>query len=486
MSYFLFDTNSSLDLFWQLFYFFLVLGVILVIISQNRQPLKAVNWILVLILVPPVGLFLYFFFGIEFRGKPLIPLRRFQRIMSMDYPGRGELPPQVEVDNDSYKSIFSIPEKQLGVPLTTISDIKFFTQAKNKYEALLQDIKEARHHIHIQYYIIVDDNIGHRLKEALIAKAAEGVMVRVLYDHLGSLKTKRAFWKELKQGGVEVGAFLPVVFPFLTNKANYRNHRKIVVIDGKTGYFGGMNVADRYIHGTKSGVWKDSHFRIEGDGVKLLENAFMVDWYIATRRLLPKSIYDTETQKGLSASVPSIPALFFPTSPTDQWFILQQVMTKALLTAKRSIHIVTPYLLPPEPLNRALIGAALAGVEVKILIPDIADVRFVTPAMLSYTEEMVKSGIKIMRYTKGFNHSKIMVIDQEICIVGSANLDARSLEHNFEITGIIYNSDLASSLVADIERDMKTAHKEPLNRWSQLSIFRKMWCSVCRLIAPQL
>ncbi|MDO4789583.1 MAG: cardiolipin synthase [Porphyromonas sp.] len=486
MRFFLFDTTDPLDLFWQLFYFFLVLGVILVIISQNRQPLKAVNWILVLILIPPVGLFLYFFFGIEFRGKPLVPLRRFRRIMSMDYPQRGERSPHIEIDNDSYREIFSIPENQLGTPLTTISDIKFYTWAKEKYEALLKDIEEAKHHIHLQYYIIVDDNIGNRIKDALIRKAKEGVMVRVLYDHLGSLQTNRAFWKELRKGGVEVGAFLPVVFPFLTNKANYRNHRKIVVIDGKIGYLGGMNIADRYIHGTKLGEWKDSHFRVEGAGVGLLENAFMVDWYIATRRLLPKSEYGTEVQNSELSGTNSIPSLFFPTSPTDQWFILQQTMIKALMTAKRSVHIVTPYLLPPEPLNRALIGAALAGIDVKILIPKKADVRFVSPAMLSYTEEMVKSGIKILRYRKGFNHSKIMVIDEEISIIGSANLDARSLEHNFEITGIIYDSDLGATLVADMERDMKVAYKEPQNRWSQLSILHKMWCSVCRLIAPQL
>lgn len=471
--------------FWGVLYVLLVIGVILVIISQNRQPYKALNWILVLVLLPPLGLILYFFFGISFRGKKLIPLKAYQRLLDEDYPGSEPAPNRKEPIEGRYKELSAIPFKQLGIPLTTICSIKDFPNGRAKFENLLEDMKKATRHIHLQYYILNDDKVGTAIQKVLIEKAREGLEVRVLYDGVGSWTTSKNFFREMEDAGVQVAAFMPVVFPYLTNKANYRNHRKIVVIDGEVGYIGGMNVAERYVVGDKLGMWKDNHFRVTGEGVKLLQNVFMIDWYVTKKILLPYEPY-LGSHIGSDKDCPLIQAQFFGTGPTDNWRILQQTLCKTMMTAKKSIYIETPYFLPPEALNRAIIGAAIGGVEVNILVPKRSDIFGMQWAMMSYFSEMAEAGINVYYYEKGFNHSKIMVVDDEVVILGSANMDYRSLEHNFEVTGIVYDQDFAKNMRVKMQEDMEDAQRFLPGTWSKMNIFKRMASSFFRLVAPQL
>lgn len=482
LSWYNFFSSFTIGDIWGILYFLLVAGVMLVILSQNRTPYKALNWILLLILVPPLGLILYFFFGVEIKGKRIIPLKAYRKLLDQNIPDTGVSPERRVAPNGHYTSLSSIALQQLEMPLTTIHALTCFSDGQKKFDALLDDLRQAKKQIHLQYYIFNDDALGHRIRRVLMDKAAEGLEVRVLYDAVGSWRTKDEFFNKMRKVGVQVGAFMPVAFPFLTSKANFRNHRKVVVIDGKIGYVGGMNIADRYIKGNALGQWRDNHFRIEGEAVNLLQNSFVTDWYVTTQQLFSVHPYHDITDDREK----DVPAQFFATGPSDQWRVLEQTLVKAMMRAKRNIYIETPYFLPPEALNRAIIGAALAGVDVYLLIPKHSDVRGTSSAMLSYFAEMVEAGVHVYYYDKGFNHSKLMVIDDEVVFLGSANMDFRSLLHNFEISGIVYDADFAKKMSEQIRKDFDGAQRFHPGDWRRIPLLKRIWSSFCRLLAPQL
>ena len=462
-----------------LLYSITIIGLVLVIIAENRNPLKTIPWVTVLLLAPGVGLLFYFFFGQDNRKQRIISRRIYKRIMKKTQEGK--------LPQDSCKVPF--PYRPLATLLTNSNqssllygtDIKVFTSGFDKFKALLEALRQAQHHIHLQYYIFNDDEIGNQVREILIAKAKAGVEVRVLYDDVGCWNVKKRFFREMKEAGVEVYAFLRVAFPIFTSKVNYRNHRKIVVVDGKIGFMGGMNIADRYEKGVKWGVWRDSHFQFIGKGVHGLQSAFLIDWYVMSKKLVHGKAY-----------YPKVPVcsdniLQLATSgPVGQWRILLQATTFVIANAKRYIYIQTPYFLPTEGLHQALQTAALGGVDVRLMLPKRSDTRTVNMASHSFVDAMVKAGVKVYFYKPGFLHAKLIVSDDAIACIGSANMDFRSFEHNFEINAFVYQPAFAIQMRHIFMHDMDRCEKLIPNRWLKRSLKQRLAESFMRLFSPLL
>lgn len=475
-----------------------IISTIMLVLLENRNPLKALSWVIILVLLPVAGLVIYLIFGKDTRRYRFISKRSYERIMQNATP---ELPirsvsalPHVGL----YELVAQLVRHQTGNQVLEAEAVTLFREGADKMEALLADIAQAQHYIHVQYYILKDDATGNRLASALIAKAREGVEVRVLYDHVGSFSTKRSFFKQLQRAGVEVYPILEVAFPVLTSKVNYRNHRKVVVIDGTIGYVGGMNVADHYVVGSKLGLWRDAHLRIMGVAVNGLQAAFVTDWYVASRRILPARYFMAHQQlpppsapHSSNVAVPSHPTVHkvlmqtFTSGPTGYFRTIIHVLARLIYQAKEAVRIQTPYFMPPESLYKAIISAALSGVRVELTIPQKSDTMGVTPAAASYFEFLLEAGVHIYLYQGGFLHAKVITIDDQVAVVGSANMDFRSMEHNFEITSLLYNQPFTTRLNQELADDIANhCTKIDAEEWAKRPLKWRLRESVMRLFAP--
>ncbi len=451
-----------------------IIGVVLVVITDNRNPLKTVPWIIVLMLAPGVGLVFYFFFGQNLSKLRIISHRTRKRItMQLE---------EVETETDlpaNYKPLIRLlANTNHSVPLYG-SRLTPYVDGREKMEALLEEISRARHHIHLQYYIFCDDKTGRSLRDALIRKVREGVQVRILYDDMGCHGVKRSFFDEMRREGIEVYSFLHVKFPLLTSKFNYRNHRKIVVIDGRVGFMGGMNIADRYVYGSGWGTWRDTHFRVEGRGVAGLQVAFLSDWSATTRCNITGAEYFPKSEAFTSGLMQVVAG-----GPFGKWRILMQADSFAISRAQKRVWIQTPYYLPTDVLNSAIQEAALAGVDVRLMLPARSDVRTVNLASHSYLDDMMQAGVKILFYEPGFLHSKLLIIDDELTVCGSANMDFRSFEHNFEVNAYVYDRDFTGRMSRIYEEDARHCHWVTPAEWFNRSRWRRWGESFMRLFAP--
>ncbi len=455
-----------------------ILSVILVIITDNRNPLKTLPWIIVLIFAPVIGLVFYFFFGQNLSKQRIISRRTRKRITmhlaESDEAGRPEIP-------DTWKPLAQLLKSTThAVPLYG-SRITPYTDGAAKMQALLDEIARAKHHIHLQYYILCDDKTGRCLRDALIAKAREGVQIRILYDDVGSSGVKKAFFENLRHEGIEVHAFLHVRFPRFTSKINYRNHRKIAVIDGRVGFIGGMNIADRYVYGPGWGTWRDSHFRIEGGGVAGLQASFLSDWSATTKQRIAGEPYYPNLRR-FSENIMQI----VPSGPFGKWRTLLQGDSYAIANARHRIWIQTPYYLPSDVLNSALQTAALAGIDVRLMLPARSDSRVVDLASHSYLDDMMKAGAKILFYTPGFLHAKLLIVDDLLTVIGSANMDFRSFEHNFEVNAFVYDRDFNIRMAEIFEQDAVHSHALTPAEWFNRPRTRRWAESLMRVFSPLL
>jgi len=474
----IFTANNFLLVF-QLLYVLTAIGVVIVVISENRNPLKTISWVLVLLLLPLVGLIFYYFFGEDHRKKRLIS-RKMHKKINRKTLERTEL---LEALNppSQYKGLVNLLNKLKDSPLYGGNKITFYTNGVDKFEALFEEIRKAKKHIHLQYYIFMDDEIGNKTKDILIEKAREGVEVRVLYDAMGSWGAKSSFFKSMEMEGIQVEPFLKVAFPIFTSRVNYRNHRKVVVIDGEVGFMGGMNIADRYIKGVKHGIWRDSHFKVEGKGVHGLQTSFIIDWYATKNELLVANKY-------FPALVPQGESLMqiATSGPTGEFKQIHQGIFHAITNAKEYIYIQTPYLIPTDALMLALQTAALSGVDVRIMIPEKSDTTFVQIASMSFIKDFLEARVKICLFKDGFVHSKLMVIDDNLTITGSANMDVRSFEHNFEIDAFIYDRETTLRAKEIFMDDLACSRFVDLEEWNKRPLQKRLAESFLRLFTPLL
>ena len=466
------------DIF-MILYTLTIVGTIVIILSENRNPLKSLGWATILVLMPIVGILLYLLFGRRLKHRHMISRKKLRKLRS-DNKFTEESPTQQFSDGNKQQA--HLAEELTDTPIYKGNNVEIFTDGKSKFEALLNDIAQAKHFIHLQYYIIENDATGRRLSELLIAKAKEGVNVRILYDHVGSYTINAAFFKHLRKNGVEASPFLKITFTSIFTRLNWRNHRKIVVIDGNVGYIGGMNIADRYISGANGQDWHDTHLRIKGNAVHGLQSAFLADWFFMDRKLItdhkyyPQPIEEIENNCFVQVVT---------SSSASKWCNIMQGYVNILNNAKKYVYMETPYFLPTPSVLSAMQSAALSGVDVRIVVPEKSDNWLVDVASRSFYPEVLKAGVKVYKYTKGFNHSKLLVCDDSLSTVGSTNIDARSFETNMEANAFIYDSDTAIRLRRVFENDLAES-KIMAGYPREATFFVRLWESAIRLLAPLL
>lgn len=476
---FLYLLPDNAWLYWSLVaaYFLTVLSIVGLILSENRNPVKSLAWVTVLLLFPVGGIILYIFFGRSIKNQHMIS-RRNKRRLRQSQPQVTPFPSLTHLTPESRQQV-QLARSLTGSRYFTGNDITIFTSGEEKFDSLFKDIRNATRSINLQYYIIEDDTIGHQLFDLLVEKASQGIKVRVIYDHIGSIHVKNRFFKAMRKAGIEVYPFFKVAFPIFATRINWRNHRKIVIIDGKIGYMGGMNVADRYITGGNFKKWHDTHVRISGPAVAALQSSFAIDWNFMGQPLIEEEISAQESTDRNAAGMQLLTS-----GPTSQWSNIEYLLVKAIGNAKKRIYIQTPYFLPPEGLLRALQTAALARVDVRIMMPVRSDSRILTYASYSYIEECLKAGIKIYLYEGGMLHSKTVVVDDEFSSIGSSNIDFRSFEHNFESNLFVYSRSVNQQMCKLFEDDEKESTRLKIGPWRRRPRGQKILESLYRLLSP--
>ena len=456
-----------------------LISLVIAIIAQNRHPIHTLAWILVLVLLPVVGVVLYLLFGTQQRKKRLISDNHLGELKDeVAKANSSMLRRDVPGGHDDIATLLWMTNKAL--PLGD-NDIKVYTKFDDMFGDLLRDLAEAKDHVHIEFYIFEDDEIGRRLGEALIALAARGVEVRVIYDSAANL-TRAKFYRWLRKNGVKVKAFMPVILPILSPTTNNRNHRKAVVIDGKVGYTGGMNIATRYSKGIRGGVWRDTHIRIAGPAAAEIQTSFLVDWEFCAKEYVNGSRYYPHIGRCGNAI-----AQIATSGPMDEWNVTMQGMMRMITQAKEYVYIESPYLIPTEPVLMALRNAALSGVDVRLIVPIQGDRGVLVPlATRSYVEDVLVAGVKVYFYKKGYLHSKTLVADGTMATVGSTNLDVRSFEQNFEINAFIYDREVAQTLKEAFMKDIEDSVPVDIQRWEARSKWSRFKESFARLFSPVL
>lgn len=470
-------TGSDVLLLFQILYVVTAIGTMIIVISENRNPVKTISWVLILLFLPLIGLIIYYFFGIDNRKNRLISHKTHKKINKAVME---ELVPF---------SYGKVPHRYRGLvnsllaesPLYGNSKVVFLGSGKEFFEELFEKIRNAKKFIHIEYYIFNDDRIGNELANLLIEKVSQGVQVRLIYDYVGNWNVKKSFFQHLSDNGVQTVAFLPVKFKYFTSRVNYRNHRKIIVIDGDVGYVGGMNVADRYVDGLNFGIWRDTQIRIEGNAVAGVQSSFVLDWYSATGTMLMDKFY-YPVSKNVGNSV--IQVVNGSPFGTDKFIHIGYL--NAINIATKSILMQTPYFVPTDSLLLSLQLAAKKGVKINLMIPKKADTKLVHIATKAFLQDLINVGIKINLYTKGFLHSKLLVIDDELVITGSVNLDVRSFEHNFEISAFIYDEEINTIARGIFETDLKDSEKLNKEEWAKRKWYYRFVESLMRLFSPLL
>ena len=463
-------------------YIIVTIGVMVRVLMDHRQPAKTMAWLLVLTFVPVVGIVFYFFFGQNTRKERLISQRSMDRLTKrsmLEYAEQGEL--QLP---DAHKELINLfTNLSLALPYKD-NEVEIFTTGHDFFLDLLAEIGQARHHIHLGTYIIEDDALGRLVADALIDKAKQGVEVRLIYDDVGCWSVGNSFFDHLARGGVQVQSFMPVRFPMFTSKMNYRNHRKLCIIDGRTGYIGGMNIALRYVKGTRKQEWRDTHLRLRGGAVYGIQRAFLVDWYFMARTLITDKVYYPVLSPQISNNCI---AQVVTSSPVSPWPDIMQGYMRILLEAKKYVYMESPYFLPTEPILFAMRTARQAGVDIRLMLPARTDSKIIEWAGRSYVQAALEAGVMISFYCAGFNHSKLLVCDDSLCTCGSTNVDFRSFENNFEANVFFYDRDMALRMKEVFLADeAECIVLDSPEIFAHRPFFARLWESLIRLLSPLL
>jgi len=467
--------------------YIMVVYLIFKTLLENRNPINTLSWIVVLITLPFLGLILYFMFGQKITKRWVFKRMRNKEIAQMTRISNNQLKTLQHINKVEdkylyeYYKLISLLLKNNSSFLSSNNHIKMFHCGIEVYQSIIEDIERAQNFIHIEYYLIDDGEIANRIFNKLIQKSDEGVKISLIMDGIGSRNLSDSHLENMRSHGIEVLQFRPVRFPNLTNKINNRNHRKIVVIDGQVGYTGGINISDKYLikYGEK-GFWRDTHFRVHGDSVKMLEVFFLLDRFNITRELddyLTPYFPPINTQPGIHMQIASSN----PESPTPN---IHHAFFMAITSAKRNIRLISPYFIPDESLLMALKTAAAGGIKVEIVLPGIIDSKFVQYSARSYIQQLLRNDIDVFFYQKGFIHAKILLIDDLLSMVGTANFDYRSFYQNYEISALIYDKDTTLELIEQFEKDKKDSDKIILSKWRKRPIRQKIFESLARLYAP--
>ena len=471
--------------FWIL-YIISVLSTVIVILIDNKSPYKATSWLLVVLLIPFVGLIFYFLFGEELRRKKLISKKSIKRLKQIsgyydNYHKKQFRDLIISHHLSHIKEFIYLLNNNSNSKLYDNNKIDLLNTPQKCYDDMFIEIEKAQHHIHLEYYIFKNDNVGKKFIKLLIQKAKEGVEVRMILDSVGSWSFDKKYIKKLSSNGVKLYFFLRVRFPFLTKRINNRNHRKILIIDGKIGYTGGVNISTKYIAPINKGIWRDMHIKIKGDSVKTLQSVFLIDWYFVSRKeLIGKEYYPIIEEVGSSS------CQIVSSAPDADWETVMQAFIKLIVTAKKYIYIHTPYFIPTDSVMDALKIAGLSGVDVRIVIPKNSDINITKISSGSYIQTLLDAGIKVYQYTNGFIHSKAFLVDDLISSVGTTNMDFRSFEQNFEVNAFIYDKAFAKKLKAEFDYDFSISKLINPIAWKRRPRHVKLIEGLSRILNPLL
>ncbi|ARQ05431.1 cardiolipin synthase [Macrococcoides caseolyticum] len=482
------DYSQIFSILFFVGFIFNIFLAFVIIFFERRQAGSTWAWLLVLFFLPIVGFILYLLFGRQINHQTIFTLNDedrldLERIVSAQRKAIDN--GNIEVRSGEiikHRHIIRMLLHNYASFLTTDNKVEILTDGRKKFDALLNDIHNATDHIHIQYYIFKKDGIGLEILNALMKKLEEGVEVKMLYDDIGSRTLSLSRFKQFKKLGGQVESFFPSKLPLINFRMNNRNHRKIVVIDGKIGYIGGFNVGDEYLGlDKKFGYWRDTHLRVEGDAVNALQLRFMMDWNSQITRdfmSYDKKYFPDVTSKG------DIGIQIVSSGPDSSAQHIKNGYLKMITSAKKSIYIQSPYFIPDTSLLDALKIAAMTGVEVNIMIPNKPDHPFVYWATYSNVGELLDVDCNIFIYENGFIHTKMLLIDDEVASVGTANMDFRSFELNFEVNAFIYDDIVAKKLRRSFEDDVHVSSQLTKEIYDQRVLLIRVKEAIARLLSP--
>lgn len=477
--------NFQLLLSW--FFFLNIVLVIPLIILERKRPEKTIGWVLLFLAIPPIAFILYIFVGINWKRHTL---------------NDEKFSPNIKCFlNDSTKNLKSLeylPLVQLLAnnsqsPLFIDNKITLFKDGNEKFNALKKQLLRAKHHIHLEYYIVNSDKIGNEIKDILIKKSHEGVKVRFIVDRVGSSKINKSYIQELRNNGIDIvqySYFLAPLLKVINTQINYRNHRKIVIIDGKVGFLGGINIGDEYLGKGPLGYWRDTHMMIKGDFVLGLQSVFIND-FITIKSANEEYIFSYDDDMSQYFPTPehydNEVMQIVKSGPDSKYKSIMQCILKMIMLAKNHIYITTPYFIPPESIMQALKTAALSGIDVKILFPAKYDHLIVYYASRTYLAELLKYGVKIYLYDKeSFIHSKVLTIDSCIATIGTANMDIRSYELNYEINAVIYDKKVTQKLDYLFFQDLNNSIEFTIDTYNEIPFKTKLLDAFARLFSSLL
>ena len=456
-------------------YILIAIAIVISLLLNGIRPSKTLAWLLAIFTIPVGGILLYLMLGRNRRKQ-----KRYSR--KPRAPGHGvttesELKPLSQRESQISRLI----EGNTGFPLTTDNEVELLQDGSQTFSRIFETLKDARESIHVQYYIFEEGELADRLLELFTQKEAEGVEVRLIYDSIGSLSLSRAYLNKLREAGIEVYNFLPYSFGRFLTSLNYRNHRKIIVVDGKIAFTGGINISDKYLKGDDTlGMWHDMHLMIRGSAAHHLNTIFINDWELVSGNQLqikPPSVpgFDGKTRMQILAS-----------GPNDDFALMEKLYFTLINSARKHVYITNPYIIPNHALMTALHTAALSGVDVRLLLSTKSDSIIVNLCVRSYFQRFLHSGVRIFLYPEGFLHSKIITVDDRISTIGTANVDDRSFQHNYEVNAVVYEKNTAVRLREYFERDCNKSLELNYQDFSQRPWTQRLAEGAARLVSPLL
>lgn len=468
-----------------------MLMAVTIVLFQRKEPKSVWAWLLILYFVPVVGFIIYLLAGTDTHKRKMFRTKEMEdringAIRQQEHSIRNQELEKEEPEIAGYSDLVYYNLESAGAVLTTDNALQVFTDGNDKFDALIEDMKAAKSYIHIQYYIIKNDVLFARMKDVILEKVKEGVEVRILFDGMGCRSMKRHCWKELEAAGVKTAEFFPAFLRRFHLRINYRNHRKIVVIDGRVGYVGGFNIGKEYIGlDPKFGYWRDTHLRIEGSAVLSLQLRFVLDWnYAAKENLFQKEQYFALPAREEEAGHCEIQIVY--SGPDTSLQNIRNNYLRLIEKAQRCIYIQTPYFIPDEAILNALIVAVYSGIEVNIMIPCKPDHPFVYWATYSYIGDMVMAGANCYTYQNGFLHAKGLVVDNDAMCYGTANMDIRSFQLNFEVNAVIYDKGEVRKMAEIFREDLKRCRQITRDVYNRRSLIIRVKEQFCRLLSPVL
>ncbi|MFS4417184.1 cardiolipin synthase [Maribacter sp. 2307ULW6-5] len=475
----------------QIMYVIVLFLVILRVLYDTRSETKALAYILFIVFVPLIGMGFYFAFGTNYRKRKLYSKKLIQdddlrQVLRQGVRSYSRKVLEKTGLEDRHGNLIRFIHHAAKSPLTANNGVRLLINGEEKFPEVLRALRAAKHHIHMEYYIYEDDATGEEIAGVLMEKARQGVAVRFLYDDFGSNALGKRFLQRLEEAGVQTAPFYKINILALANRINYRNHRKIIVIDGRTSFVGGINMSDRYRNDAlakDSLFWRDTHLRLDGVASYYLQYVFLCDWNFCSQH---KAGYSTHLFPPRDKTLPIAGEVvqMVASGPDSELPTILYSLLEAVGNAKKSILITSPYFIPGESLMDALIIAAEAGVHIQILVPGTSDSRLVNAAAQAYYTELLRHGVAIYRYNKGFVHAKTMVVDDDLAIVGTANMDYRSFDLNFEVNAIIYGKRLAAELGQAFSNDLENATKMDAEAWLARPKYLHIWERLVRLTSP--